>query len=60
MKILLKSLGLILMVLGALIMIVIFATGSDLVNNNAVLGGCLALMIIGLIAYIVINKKMVE
>ncbi len=60
MKILLKSLGLILMVLGALIMIVIFATGSDLVNNNAVLGGSLALMIIGLIAYIVINKKMVE
>lgn len=60
MKILLKNLGLILMVLGALILIASFVTGSDLVNNNTVLGGSLALMVIGLVAYIVLNKKITD
>ena len=57
MKFLLKNLGLIIMVLGALILIGIFLTGSELINNNYVLGGSLFLLIFGLIIYIIINKN---
>lgn len=55
MKGLLKNLGLILIVIGAVILIVSFFMGDT--NNNAILGGSLATIIVGLIAYIVLNKK---
>lgn len=60
MKSLLKNLGLILMILGAAILVGIFCAGSAAVNNNAVLGGCAALIIVGLIVYIAINKRIVD
>lgn len=55
MKSLLKNLGMILLFIGVAILAVCFFTGNA--NNNAVLGGSLALIIIGLISYIVINKR---
>jgi uncharacterized membrane protein len=55
MKSLLKNLGLILIAIGAIILIVCFFLGDT--NNNAILGGSLATIIIGLIAYIVLNKR---
>lgn len=55
MKGLLKNLGLILIAIGAIILIVCFFMGET--NNNAILGGSLATIIVGLIAYIVLNKK---
>ena len=58
MKSLLKNLGLILIIIGAVILIVCSATGD--VNNNAILASSLALIIIGLIAYIVINKRIAD
>ena len=60
MKSLLKNLGLILVIIGAIILISIFLTGSAAVNNNAVLGGSVALIIIGLISHIVLNRKFTE
>ncbi len=56
MKGLLKNLGLILILIGAIILIACSFTGN--VNNNAILGGSVIMMIIGLVAYIVINKKL--
>ncbi len=44
--------------LGSIGLIVCQFTGD--VNNNAVLGGLFALMVVGLIAYIVINKRVVD
>ena len=52
MKSLLKNLGLILVVLGAVILIVCYASGN--VNNNGILGGSLFLIVIGLISYIIL------
>ena len=60
MKSLLKNLGLILVIIGAIILISIFLTGSAAVNNNTVLGGSVALIIIGLISHIILNKKFTE
>ena len=60
MKSLLKNLGLILMILGAAILVGIFCAGSAAVNNNTVLGGCAALIVVGLIVYIVMNKRIVD
>lgn len=60
MKLLLKNLGLILMAIGALILIGSFCLDSDAVNNNAVLGTSIVLIILGLISYIVINKRITE
>ena len=60
MKSLLKNLGLILVIIGAIILISIFLTESAAVNNNAVLGGSVALIIIGLISHIILNKKFTE
>ncbi len=56
MKGLLKNLGLILVLIGAAILIVCSFTGN--VNNNAVLGGSALLIVIGLLSYIAINKKL--
>ncbi|WP_178300807.1 MULTISPECIES: hypothetical protein [unclassified Bacteroides] len=58
MKSLLKNLGLILIVLGAIILVACFFTGD--VNNNVILGSSMTLIIVGLIAYIAINKRITE
>ncbi len=56
MKGLLKNLGLIIIILGAIILLALFATSN--VNNNLVTGGTFALMVVGLIVYIAINKRL--
>ena len=58
MKSLLKNLGLILIVLGDIILVACFFTGD--VNNNVILGSSMTLIIVGLIAYIAINKRITE
>ena len=60
MKSLLKNLGLILMIIGAAILVGVFFTGSAAINDNGVLGGSAALIVIGLIVYIVLNKRIVN
>ena len=60
MKSLLKNLGLILMIIGAAILVGVFFTGSAAINDNDVLGGSAALIVIGLIVYIVLNKRIVD
>jgi len=58
MKGLLKNLGLILIVIAALILVVCSFTGN--VNNNAIYITSVAMMVIGLVTYIVINKKITD
>ena len=58
MKGLLKNLGLILVVIGAVILVACSFTGN--VNNNAILGSSAVLVVVGLISYIVINKRIVD
>lgn len=58
MKGLLKNLGLILILAGVAILIACSFTGN--VNNNAILFTSAALMVVGLISYIVINKKIAD
>ena len=60
MKSLLKNLGLLLIIIAAVALIAIFFTGSAAINDNAVLGGSVALMVLGLILHIVLNKKFAE
>ncbi|MBR4922223.1 MAG: hypothetical protein IKW37_04390 [Bacteroidaceae bacterium] len=60
MKSLLKNLGLLLVIIGAVILIAVFFTGSAAINDNAVLGGSFALIVVGLILHIVLNKKFAE
>ncbi len=60
MKSLLKNLGLLLIIIAAIVLIAIFFTGSTAINDNTVLGGSVALMIVGLILHIVLNKKFAE
>ena len=60
MKSLLKNLGLMLMIIGAAILVGVFFTGSAAINDNGVLGGSAALIVIGLIVYIVLNKRIVD
>lgn len=60
MKSLLKNLGLILMIIGAAILVGVFFTGSAAINDNGVLGGSAVLIVIGLIVYIVLNKRIVD
>ena len=60
MKSLLKNLGLILMIIGAAILVGVFFTGSAAINDNGVIGGSTALIVIGLIVYIVLNKRIVD
>ena len=57
MKSLLKNLGLILVIAGAIILVAVFMTGSAAVNSNAVLGGSEGLILLGLILHIVLNKR---
>lgn len=58
MKGLLKSLGLILILVGVVILIACSVTGN--VNNNTLLGTSAALVVLGLISYIVINKRIAD
>ena len=58
MKGLLKNLGLILVVIGAVILVACSFTGN--VNNNAILGSSAVLVVVGLISYIVINKRIAD
>ena len=58
MKGLLKNLGLILILAGVIILIACSFTGN--VNNNAILGSSAVLVVVGLISYIVINKRIVD
>lgn len=58
MKGLLKNLGLVLILIGVLILLVCSITGN--VNNNSILGGSIVLVVLGLISYIVINKKIAD
>ena len=51
MKSLLKNLGLILMIIGAAILVGVFFTGSAAINDNGVLGGSAALIVIGCLLY---------
>ena len=60
MKSLLKNLGLLLVIIAAVALIAIFFTGSAAINDNSVLGGLVATMIIGLILHIILNKKFAE
>ena len=60
MKSLLKNLGLLLVIIAAVALIAIFFSGSAAINDNSVLGGLVATMIIGLILHIVLNKKFAE
>ena len=58
MKGLLKNLGLILILVGAVILVACSFTGN--VNNNAILGPRAVLIVIGLISYILINKRIAD
>lgn len=58
MKGLLKNLGLILILVGAVILIASSVTGN--VNNNVVLGTSAILVVVGLISYIAINKRIAD
>ena len=58
MKGLLKNLGLILILVGVVILLASSFTGN--VNNNAILGTSVVLVVLGLISYIVINKKIAD
>ena len=58
MKGLLKNLGLILILVGVIILIVCSLTGN--VNNNALLGTSAVLVVLGLISYIIINKRIAD
>ena len=58
MKSILQNLGVLLIVIGAVILIACFATGNS--NDNLVLGGSLALIIIGLVSYIGLNKRITD
>ncbi len=58
MKGLLKNLGVILIVIAAVILLVCSFTGN--VNNNGILGISALLLVVGLVVYIVVNKKIVD
>ncbi len=58
MKGLLKNLGLILVLVAACILIACSFTGN--VNNNVIYGISVLLLILGLVSYIVINKRIAD
>lgn len=58
MKTLLKNLGVILVIAGAIILILCFVNGN--VNNNTTLGLSLLLVVVGLLAHIAINKRITD
>jgi glucose uptake protein GlcU len=58
MKGLLKNLGLLFILAGAITLIASAFTGN--VNDNGILGGSIAAIVVGLISYIVINKRIAD
>ena len=58
MKNLLKNLGVILVVLGAIILIACYFTGD--VNNNVILGSAMTLIVVGLFSFIILNKRITD
>ncbi len=48
------------MIIGAVILIGVSCTGSAAINDNAVLGGSAALIVIGLVVYIALNKRVTD
>ncbi len=58
MKGLLKNLGLILILAGVVTLLACSFTGN--VNNNVILGVSALLVVLGLISYIVINKRIAD
>ena len=54
----LKNLGVLIIIIGAVILIACFMTGN--VNDNTVTGCSLGLIVVGLIAHIVLNKKITD
>ena len=58
MKVLLKNLGLILILVGVIILIACSLTGN--VNNNTIWGTSILLVVLGLVSYIIINKKIAD
>ncbi|CDA75139.1 uncharacterized protein BN697_01790 [Bacteroides sp. CAG:530] len=58
MKNLLKNLGVILVVLGAIILIACYFTGD--VNNNVILGSAMTLIVVGLLSFIILNKRITD
>jgi hypothetical protein len=60
MKSLVKNLGVILMIIGAGALIALAATGSAAINDNGVLAGLAAVVVIGLIVHIIANKQIAD
>ena len=58
MKSLLKNLGLILILIGVAILAVCYFTGD--VNNNMILGSSMTIIVVGLISYIILNKRITD
>ncbi len=58
MKSLLKNLGLLLIFLGVIILIACAFTGN--VNNNTILFGSAGVIVLGLLIYIIINKRIAD
>ena len=58
MKVLLKNLGLLLILAGAITLLICSITGN--VNNNTILGGSAVLVVLGLVSYIIINKRITD
>lgn len=58
MKNLLKNLGVILVVLGAIILIACYFIGD--VNNNVILGSAMTLIVVGLLSFIILNKRITD
>lgn len=58
MKGLLKNLGLIIILVAVIILVACSFTGN--VNDNTILGTSAALLVVGLVIYIVINKKLAD
>ncbi len=55
---LLKNLGLIMVIIGAIVLVVCYLTGY--VNENLPLLISAALIILGIVTYIVVNKRITE
>ena len=53
-----NELGKLLMIIGSIILILSFFCGWN--NSNLVLFGSIALIVIGIVVYIIMNKKNVE
>jgi hypothetical protein len=58
MKGLLKNSGLLLILVGAITLIASALTKN--VDNNAILGGSVAAIVVGLVSYIIINKRIAD